>query len=195
MAQALLDVDITASTRKVAHALEQAGIPYAIGGAIALTMHGFARATRDVDLNLFCELKQLPAALETLRRGGLQFDEAIALKEAESEGWFTAWDGAVRVDLFVPSIDFSWEAFRSRVLLPFVGEELWFLSVESLCVFKLLFFRTKDLADLEQLVLTSDVLDHATVRNTVVGLMGETDERVKAWDSIVLRFRSAPRSQ
>ncbi len=188
-----LDVDITASALKVGRSLEQGRIPYAIGGAIALTMHGFARATRDVDLNLFCTPAELPAALELLKQTGLKFDPAVALREAEDEGWFTAWDGAVRIDLFVPSIDFSWEAMRSRVKLPFLGEQLWFLSAESLCVFKLLFFRTKDLADLEQLVLTSQLLDHGLVRTTIADLMGADDERVRAWDAIVSRFGTGRR--
>jgi hypothetical protein len=95
------------------------------------------------------------------------------------------------VDVFVPSIDFSWEALRSRVQLPFLGHRLWFLSAESLCVFKLLFFRTKDLADLEQLVLASESLDCGTVRSTIARLMGYDDARVRAWDDLVLRFRRA----
>ena len=49
MPQAPLDADIAGSAIKVAQAFEQAKLPYAIGGAIALTMHGFVRATRDVD--------------------------------------------------------------------------------------------------------------------------------------------------
>src|SRR5438552_2687491 len=83
---------------------------------------------------------------------------AMASAEAAAEGWFTAWDGAIRVDVFVPSIEFSWEARATRQQLDFLGENIWFLSAEALCVFKLLFFRTKDLADLEQLVMTSATL-------------------------------------
>ena len=61
--------------------------------------------------------------------------------------------------------------------------QLWFLSAESLCVFKLLFFRTKELADLEQLVLTTTV-DAVWVRASVSGMMGDDDPRVAAWDRI-----------
>ncbi len=188
MPPAPLDADIAGSAIKVANAFEHAHLPYAIGGAIALTMHGFVRATRDVDINVFFKPAELPAALEALVKAGIRFDVTTALNEANTEGWFSGWDGGVRIDVFVPSIEFAWEAFASRIQLSFVGQKLWFLSAESLCVFKLLFFRTKDLADLEQLVLTSESLDRAYVRRTIGILIGDDDERIRAWDAIVTRF-------
>ena len=184
----MLDADITATAQRVAKALENANVPYAIGGAIALTMHGIVRATRDVDVNAFCSMAEVPQVLEALRKAGCALDAAKASAEAQQEGWFTAWDGAIRVDVFVPSIDFSWEAKDTRVQLDFLGEPMWFLSAETLCVFKLLFFRTKDLADLEQLVMGSRTLDRGTVRTKIAALMGEDDERVRAWDAVVARF-------
>ncbi len=67
----------------------------------------------------------------------------------------------------------------------------WFLSPELLSCFKLLFFRPKDLLDLERLVSTSTSLNASRVRELIVGVMGEDDERVRAWDDIVTRFRPA----
>jgi len=53
------------------------------------------------------------------------------------------------------------------------------------------FFRAKDLVDLERLVAVRDELDHAYVRRWIVDMMGEHDERVRRWDDLVRRF--APR--
>lgn len=39
--------------RRLADALEAGGLPYAIGGALAMAVGGFARATVDVDLDVF----------------------------------------------------------------------------------------------------------------------------------------------
>lgn len=179
-----MDADVISAAKRVGDALERAGVTYAIGGALALGVHGALRATRDVDVNVFCTAEQLPAALAALRQAGVALREESVLVEAERDGWFSGWLAAIRVDVFVPSIDFSWAAARRRVLRPFAGAELWFLSIESLCVFKLLFFRTKDLADLEQLLLTSPSLDRAWVRESLVSMMGEDDERVAAWDRL-----------
>lgn len=181
-----MDADIATAAKRVGVALEAAGLEYAIGGALALGIHGALRATRDVDVNVFCEAARLPAALAALSAAGVKVNEAVAVQEAASEGWFTGWLDAVRIDVFVPSIDFSWEAARRRVQRPFSGTVLWFLSAESLCVFKLLFFRTKDLADLEQLVLTTQ-LDRPWVRESIASMMGDDDPRVAAWDRITSR--------
>jgi len=175
--------DIATAATRVARALERRGVDYAIGGALALGIHGALRATRDVDVNVFCEPAQWPTALAALADTGVSVDEPTALRDATNEGWFTGWLDSVRIDVFVPSIDFSWEAAKRRVQRPFAGEVLWFLSAESLCIFKLLFFRTKDLADLEQLVRTT-TLDRAWVRDTIASMMGTDDPRIPAWDHI-----------
>ena len=39
------------AARRIADALEAAGIPYGIGGALALGVWGFPRATKDVDVD------------------------------------------------------------------------------------------------------------------------------------------------
>lgn len=62
-------------------------------------------------------------------------------------------------------------------------------------MFKLLFFRPKDVLDLEKLVaVQGSDLDTAYVRRWMVEMMGEEDERVVAWDRIVREHgATAPR--
>jgi hypothetical protein len=90
------------------------------------------------------------------------------------------------VDLFSASIDFAWEAERRRVKRKVEGRDLWFLSAESLAVFKLLFFRMKDVADLQRLIaVQGSRLDTDFVRTAVAGMLGEDDERIREWDALV----------
>ncbi len=44
--------DVQLAMHKLAHDLEEAGIPYAIAGAMALNEYGYERVTRDVDVLL-----------------------------------------------------------------------------------------------------------------------------------------------
>lgn len=51
---------------RIAQQLEGAGIPYAIGGAIAYGFWGNPRGTRDLDVNLFVSAEHAERALDAL---------------------------------------------------------------------------------------------------------------------------------
>lgn len=169
----------------IAHQLSRRNVSYALGGALALGAAGLPRGTLDVDINVFVGPNGLAPVFDALRAVGASLDDGRAGDEAVREGMFNAWVGAYRVDVFVPSIPFSWEAERTKLPVNSPSGELYFLSAEALSVFKLLFFRTKDLADLEQLVALRPDLDVRYVREKLVEMMGETDPRVERWDRIV----------
>jgi hypothetical protein len=178
---------------RLAAAFDAAGIPYALGGALALGVHGVPRGTLDVDINVFVTDSELPPVIALLARVGVELDAAAAIPRAKRDGMFVGrWNG-IRIDVFVPSIPFSDEAARTRVrLVDSDGVATWFLSREAITLFKLLFFRTKDLVDLERLVAVSgSTMDHGYVRRWLVEMMGEDDPRVVAWDGLVARFAPA----
>lgn len=175
----------------LAAALDNAGIPYAIGGAIALGAWSDPRGTHDVDVNLFVSPHELDAALDTLAGAGVVIDREAARRADAAGEAIVGHCGGLRVDLFTPSIPFAWEAMQTRRRLRGPSGEAWYLSAEATAVFKLLFFRLKDLVDVEKLVVVQgDDLNRAYIRDWLVTMMGESDERVQAWDQIVAR--SAP---
>lgn len=178
---------------RLARQLERAGIPYALGGALAFGVWALPRATKDVDLNLFVEGARLGDALDVLAAEGVAFDRAEALRLAADEGLFVGWLGACRIDVFTPSIPFSWEALKTRVQVELGGTPVWFLSAEALAFFKMMFFRGKDLVDLERLLATRGrQLDAPYVRRWLVETMGEDDERVRRWDELCAAFWRDP---
>lgn len=175
--------------RAIADALAQSGVPHALGGALALGVAGVPRGTKDVDVNVFVGVDELGVVFDALTGLGIAIDRGAAIARARRDGMFVGdWDG-MRIDVFVPSIPFSDEAARTRVSVTVDGWTGSFLSPEAITVFKLLFFRSKDLGDLAQLVaVRRDALDRAYVRRWLVEMMGEDDERVRRWDDIVARF-------
>lgn len=73
------------------------------------------------------------------------------------------------------------------------GAPTWFLSAEALAFFKMMFFRGKDLVDLERLLGTRGrQLDAPYVRRWLVDTMGEDDERVRKWDELCAAFWRDP---
>jgi hypothetical protein len=184
--------DAVDAALRIAGALETFAIPYAIGGALAYGFWAVPRATVDVDVNVFVEAGELANVFDALASVGVRLNAESARAAAARDGMFVGRLGGFRIDVFTPSIPFSREAERTRVRLSLAGQEVWFLSAEAIAVFKLLFFRGKDLVDLERLVATCRTLDVAGVRAHVVEMMGEDDERVTRWDELVAAHRRAP---
>jgi hypothetical protein len=91
-----------------------------------------------------------------------------------------------RVDVFLPSTPFYDEARarRREVLLGAHTIKIW--DAETLAVFKMMFFRRRDLADIEQIVQSQEEkLDRDWVRRQLVEIYGPRDPRVAEWDELV----------
>lgn len=161
-------------------------MPYAIGGAIAFGIWALPRATKDVDVTAFVTGEALESALNALGAAGVTIDAGAARRSATERGDFVGWADAMRVDVFVPSIPFYREAEQRRRSVPFLGRPMQVLSAEDLAVFKLIFFRPKDVLDLERLlVIMRESLDVAYVRKSLVQVVGPDDQRVTTWDELV----------
>ena len=174
--------------RGVADALDAAGLPYAIGGALALSYYTPPRATLDVDINIFIAVPgEIDKALACLTECGFEPENLSTLhRMAGEDGQFRGHIGGMRVDVFVPAIDYyaALEGRRRQVLI--AARPGWILGPEDLAVLKMMFFRRKDLADVDILVHAQGAnLDLAAVRSQLVDLMGDDDERVREWDAIV----------
>jgi hypothetical protein len=177
--------------RQLADQLEVAQVPYALGGALAYAYWGVARGTHDVDINLFIPPEQMAEALVALSQGGLTINHAAAIVSAEARGDARGYVGDVPVDLFVDSIPLHAEAARRTVSVPLFERPIRILSAEDLTVLKLLFFRGKDIVDIERLlVLQGPHLDRDYVRRWLVDSVGEEDERVQKWDALCATFPS-----
>ena len=169
---------------RIAARLEEDGVPYAIGGALAFGLWAVPRATVDVDVDVFLDGDAVEAVFGALEALGVSLDREEARQRNDREGMFVGRWGLYRIDVFTPSIDFAWEAQSTRVRRELGGQSIWILSAEAIAVFKLLFFRAKDIADLERLVAVYGQLDRRYVRDHMVDMMGEADDRVREWDRI-----------
>ena len=173
--------------RRLADVLEARDIPYAIGGALALGYYAEPRGTVDVDINIFVTPPDaIDALLRTLGEVGFQVERPdTVVKTATEDGQFRGRIDGVRVDVFVPAIDYYASLRQRRRRVPFGGGNVWVLGPEDLAVLKLMFFRPKDVADLYALARGYEQLDAEAVRAQVAALVGDDDTRVDEWDRIV----------
>lgn len=157
-------------------ALEKESLPHAFGGALSLAYCvEEPRGTRDLDVNVFCDAANAKKVLAALPDGVKRSPKDAAALERDGQTRLF-WDG-VPVDLFLNNIPLHEEVAGAVVWVWLEGRKVPMLDCASLVVFKSLFDRTKDWADIEAIALaTPEDVDAAAA--TVAALVGEGDPAV-----------------
>jgi hypothetical protein len=136
---------------EVHEALDEARLAHAFGGAIALAYcTEEPRGTRDLDVNVFVAperahevLAALPAAVAV---------SVADIEAAEKDGQVRVWWEDTPIDLFLDIHDFHREAEAGVRRVAFADRTIPVLGCLALAVFKALFDRTKDWADIEAMI-------------------------------------------
>lgn len=132
-------------------ALAAAELPHAFGGAIALAYcTREPRGTRDLDVNVFVDPARAGEALSALP-DSVEFTDADVAAAAR-EGQVRVWWEDTPIDVFLDVHRFHAEAADGVRSAPFEGRTIPVLDCTALAVFKALFDRTKDWADIEEIV-------------------------------------------
>jgi hypothetical protein len=160
----------------VHEALSRGGLPHAFGGALALAWcTGRARATIDIDINVFVNVDAVDEVMSALPTGIEHTDKDGAV--ARRKGQVRLWWEHTPVDLFLNTTEFH-EAAADRVRWEtFMERPIPFLSCLDIAVFKAFFNRTKDWADLEEME-AAGTLDVDRVTAMLIGFLGADDERI-----------------
>ena len=136
--------------------LTQAGLPHAIGGAIAL---GYCtlepRGTRDLDVNVFATTDRAEEVLNALPDGVNV--TASDTEQLEREGQVRVWWEDTPIDLFLDVLSFHREVAQSVRHVPFMERTIPVLGCTALAVFKAMFDRTRDWADIEAMAEVSAI--------------------------------------
>lgn len=165
----------------VHHHLDDARVPHAVGGALALAYHvQEARATRDLDLNVTADPER-PEALFTLLPDGVPWGERDIKAVRETGQVRLLWphpDGQapIPLDLFFPQHAFHGVAMTRTETVAMLDGTVPILGATDLMVFKMLFDRRKDWADIEELLRFGKV-DVPEARRWLTEIVGADDRR------------------
>jgi hypothetical protein len=163
-------------------ALEAASLPHAFGGAIALAYCvEEPRGTRDLDVNIFCDAGDAERVLDALPAGVRVGSEDVQKVENSGQARLF-WDG-VPVDVFLNNLPLHEEVAGAVVWVPLVGRQVPVIDCASLVVFKSLFDRTKDWADIEAVALATPE-DIEAAAATLASLVGKDDPTHKRLSQI-----------
>jgi hypothetical protein len=173
--------------------LEEAAVPHAIGGALALAYHvSEARATRDIDLNVAADPRHPEALLRLLPHEvpWTEHDVRMIRETGQVRLWWPHPDGQppIPLDLVFPQSELHELVNRRAVRVSMLDATVPILSATDLLVFKMLFDRRKDWADIEELLLHSSA-DVDEARAWLVRIVGPGDPREVKLDQLLEELR------
>jgi hypothetical protein len=170
---------------ELAAALEAATCEYAIGGAIALGYWAQPRGTLDVDVTLFLPPSQPSQCVRLLQSIGCDLRASSAISSLQEHGYCEVTMLGHRLDVFLPTIDFYGHAKQRRKRVSLGDRSILVWDAETLCIFKMMFFRRKDLADIEQIMrVQGAALDRDWILNRLKEIYGARDPRISQWGEL-----------
>ena len=157
--------------------LDDAGVPHAFGGAIALAYATLnPRGTNDIDCNVFVPAADPGPAIAALPEG-IKRPRGLAATIAR-DGQVRLWWDDTPVDLFFDYAPIHAQAARNVRRVPFEGGEIPVLGPVELVVFKVMFDRPLDWADVES-AIDAGAVDVEAVRTAVAALLDPDDPRLE----------------
>jgi hypothetical protein len=165
--------------------LDKADVGHAFGGALALAYcTGEPRATRDIDINIFLPAEEVSVVQKALR-SVIEFTDS-QLKYLKAEGQTRVFWDETPVDLFFNVSDLHQQMSLKTSQGTLNGVEIPILSAEFLAIFKAMFNRTKDWADLEAMVEEGS-FNSDFVLSQLVDLLGVQDARIERLSRLVAK--------
>lgn len=138
---------ILSALELVINAFEELGITYYIGGSIASSAYGVARATMDVDFVSALELNQVESLVEKLK-GSFFVDKEMIIDAIKTKSTFNLLhlDTMVKIDVFIlKKSPYFQKAFERRKKDSIVEEStavsVYLCSAEDVIINKILWFK------------------------------------------------------
>lgn len=150
---------------RIAHALEDAGIPYMVIGGQAVLLYGEPRLTKGIDITIGADLDRLADVLKLVQR--------IELKLLVAPETFTRQTmvlpcvdpgTGIRLDLIFSVTPYERQAMERVRRVKLGGAEVRFASLEDLLVHEVMAGRPRDLEDVKSMLLKNPQADLPYIR-------------------------------
>jgi hypothetical protein len=138
--------EATRITLLVTQTLERLGVPYAVGGSFASSLHGVMRSTLDVDIVTDMRLEHIPALIAALSKEFYADDEMMrGAIEHRSSFNLIHYETAFKVDIFIRKPrafdQMQLERSRATVIATDPEESVYVASPEDTILAKLEWYR------------------------------------------------------
>ena len=161
--------------------LKEAALPHAFGGALALAFYtGEPRGTRDIDVNIFLPVSAIDVVRSAFAKRIIFTDTQVA--DAVANDQVRVFWEDTPIDVFFNVADFHDDVMLGVEHHKFAKIVIPILGADALTVFKAMYNRTKDWADIEAM-LEVDSIDKSRVIGWLVRLLGVDDPRTRRFIS------------
>lgn len=138
--------DAARITLLVTQTLERIGIPYAVGGSLASSLHGIMRSTLDVDIVADMKVEHIPAMVAALSQEFYTDDEMMTDAIAHRSSFnLIHYETAFKVDIFIRksrAFDaMQLERRRPSIIATEPEESVYVVSPEDTILSKLEWYR------------------------------------------------------
>jgi hypothetical protein len=138
--------EATRITLLVTQTLEENGIPYAVGGSFASSLHGVMRSTLDVDIVADMKLEHIPSLVATLSKEFYADDEMMRdAIEHRSSFNLIHYETAFKVDIFIQKSrafdQMQLKRRRTSIITTDPEESIYIMSPEDTILAKLEWYR------------------------------------------------------
>ena len=181
--------DLVETLHAFGRLFDRLGIPYAIMGGWAVRVYALPRPTYDVDFTVMLDRDRLPELYAAAEEDGFTVPEqyrggwvdSVAEMPLVKFRLHLAGHG-IDVDVFLAESAYQLELMQRRVQHTVGGTPACFVSVEDLILLKLIANRTRDRADIDDLLLARSELDEPYLRRWAgpLGVEDKLDEVLAA---------------
>ncbi|MBK9070496.1 MAG: nucleotidyl transferase AbiEii/AbiGii toxin family protein [Myxococcales bacterium] len=150
--------------------LDTVGQPYSVIGGMAVIAHGQARTTQDIDL---AWVPTGPTAAAKLLAAAKAYGFAPRIKNAAAFAeqnlvlLVVHQPTGVPIDISFAMQEFELRAARNAKRRKLFGVAIPVVGLSDLIIYKMIAARTQDVADVEMLLTSNDIIDPKAIRRTL----------------------------
>jgi hypothetical protein len=180
---------LLAGLAELTDAFDRHGARYALIGGLATGFHARPWLTNAVEILLTAPEASLPGLIADLIDRGFTLDERTVINEFRHRHLTTFEYQGVRIDWLKPVPPAFWHVLDRAVTDERLGQRVCVASAEGLILLKLTTSSTRDIADIESLLRTSQgKLDLTWVEREWLTLFPADDPRWQRFRQLVAEF-------